>query len=574
MSDSRQATKAGGLAQDHAATDTVTGTPEIVSRRNFLAAAGAGLAAIGCETLDSANAKIAAAEAGAAERRAAAPKPPYDTLREYVAALEAYDLLLRFDRVDQDQYEASAIIYALMDKYGWYDAPAVLIENVKQDGKWIKGPIVINHMGHWDTECIMFGIEPVKGDSRASYQKALDYTRNMLVDGQIPQIPPVEVSKDKALCKEIIETGDDIDITKFAFIKSNPADGGRYVNTGSIFTTDPEMGMNFGTYRCQIRGPKILGVNPEPNQTGWRMLMAAKERGEKYAPVSIAVGQDPAVWTTSGSKIAPRGFGRKINAVDEFAVAGGLRGKAIEVVKSETNDIMVPAHCEMVIEGRVPLQEPMLPEGPFGEMYGYLGLKKEENFWMEITAITYRKDPWVMNQFTGATRGYVTAPISSIFNESFSKIIPGFIEMHQVVDTTGWGIARIKKTEPGQGLKIGKQIAGIIPLFKMMVVVDEDVDPYNWYEVGLAMGARATPATSTAIVKGRGMPLDPSAADRDAVSSKLVVDATRQWPEEGGPESYPPLNRTLLDEMAPESFERVDEKWGNLINTWGKRDFT
>ncbi len=299
-----------------AKTDSTTpenNAPEIVSRRSFLAAT-AGMAAIGCETLDAANAKIAAAEKTAAERRATAPKPPFDTLREYVAALEAHDLLLRFERVDNDEFEAAAIVYALMDKYGWYDAPAVLIENIKEGGKWLKGPIVINHMGHWDTECITFGLEPVKGNSRASYQRALDYTREMLVDGQIAQIPPVEVSRDKALCKEIIETGDDIDITKFAFITSNPADGGRYVNTGSIFTTDPELGVNFGTYRCQIRGPKILGVNPEPNQTGWRMLMAAKERGEKYAPISIAVGQDPAVWTVSGSKIAPRGFGKNISA--------------------------------------------------------------------------------------------------------------------------------------------------------------------------------------------------------------------------------------------------------------------
>jgi len=546
---------------------------EIVSRRSFLAAT-AGMAAIGCETMEAATAKISAAEKTAAERRATAPKAPFDTLREYVAALEAHDLLLRIDRVNNDEFEAAAIIYALIDKYGWYDAPAVLIENIKEGGKWIKGPIVINHMGHWDTECIMFGLEPVKGDSRASYQKALDYTRDMLVDGQFKQIPPVEVPREQALCKEVVETGDDIDITKFAFITSNPADGGRYVNTGSIITSDPDLGVNFGTYRCQIRGPKILGVNPEPNQTGWRMLMAAKERGEEYASISIAVGQDPAVWTVSGSKVAPRGFGKNINVVDELAVSGGLRGKAIEMVKSETNDIMVPAHCEMIIEGRVPLQGKMLPEGPFGEMYGHLGLKKDENFWMNITAITHRKDPWVMNQFTGATRGYVTAPVASIFNESFSKLIPGVIEINQVVDTTGWGIVRVKKTEPGQALKIGTRIASIIPLFKVLVIVDEDVDPYDSYQVGLAIGAHSRPATSTKVINGRGMPLDPSAADRRALSSKLIIDATRQWPEEGGPEIYPGLNRNLLEELAPNAMDRALNQWGDVINNWGKREYS
>ena len=542
----------------------------ILSRRGFLAAT-AGVATVACTPAaqESAQAQITDAEAIAAEQRANAPKAPFDTLREYVAALEAYGLLLRFDRVDQDAYEATAIVYALIDKYGWYEAPAILLENVKQDGVWIKGPVVINHMGHWDTESITFGLEPVKGNAKQSYRNALAYTSDLLVDGQFPQIPPIEVSSDQALCKQVVLTGDDIDITKFAFIKSNPADGGRYVNTGSVFTSDPEAGVNYGTYRCQIRGPKVLGVNPEPNQTGWKMLMAAKERGEKIARISIAVGQDPAVWTVSGSKIAPRGFGKGIVPVDELAVAGGLRGKAIDMVKSETNDIMVPAHCEMIIEGEVPLTEPMLPEGPFGEMYGYLGRQKEENFWMNITAITHRKDPWLMNQFTGATRGYVTAPVTSLFNSSFSKLIPGLLEINQVVDTTGLAFVRIKKTKAGQGLKIGKQIASIIPLFKMTVVVDEDVDVLSWYEVGLAIGARYTPETATLIFSGRGMPLDPSSTDRYE-SSKLVIDATRQWPEEGGPEDYPELNRTLLEKLAPDAFDVAIGNWGDVINGWGK----
>lgn len=549
-----------------------SGLPGAVSRRSFLAAS-AGAAAIGCDTLNSAQNQVAAAEAARAELIAEAPKAPFDTLREYVAAIEAHGLLLRFDRVNQDEFEGTAIIYALIDKYGWYDAPAVIFENVKEGGEWRQGPVLVNHMGHWDTECIVFGLDPVPGDSRESYRKALAYTRDLLVDGQFPQIEPVPVAREQALCKQVVDTGDDIDLTKFAFITSNPADGGRYVNTGSTFTTDPEMGVNFGTYRCQIYGPKILGINPEPNQTGWKMLMNARKRGEEYAPVSVVVGQDPMVWTVSGSKVAPRGFGKRFNVVDELAVAGGLRGKAIEIVKSETNDIMIPAHSEMVIEGRVPLQKAMRPEGPFGEMYGYLGLKKEENFWMEVTAVTYRKDPWIMNQYTGATRGYVTAPVSSLFNETFSQRIPGLIEINQVVDTTGLAYVRIKKTKPGQGLKIGKLLASIVPLFKVTVVVDEDVDVLDWYEVGLAIGARYTPATSTEIFEGRGMPLDPSSGERGK-SSKLVIDATRQWPEEGGPDSFPELNRTLLEELAPNAFDRTLSKWGDVINQWGKSRYT
>jgi 4-hydroxy-3-polyprenylbenzoate decarboxylase len=547
--------------------------PDILSRRNFLAAT-AGVAAVACSPAEQekAQANIANAEATAAEKKASAPTAPFDTLREYIAALEAHGLVLRFDRVDQDAFEGTAIVYALIDKYGWYNAPAVILENVKQDGKWVKGPVVINHQGHWDTECITFGLEPVRGNSAASYRKALTHMRGMLVKGAYPQIPPNEVSRDAALCKEVVLTGDDIDITKFAYIISNPADAGRYVNSGSVFTSDPEMGVNFGTYRCQVRGPKLLGVNPEPNQTGWKMLLAARERGEEVAKIAIACGQDPYVWITSGSKVAPRGFGKTINVIDELAVAGGLRGKAIDMVKCETNDLMVPANCEMIIEGEIPLQEPGLPEGPFGEMYGYLGRQKPENFWMNITAISHRKDPWCQNQFTGGTRGYNTAPVASLFNESFSKMMPGLIEINQPVETTGWGFVKIKKTEPGQGLKIGKRLASIVPLYKVTVVVDEDVDILSWYEVGLAVAARYTPATATEIFSGRGMPLDPSSVERYE-SSKLVIDATRQWPEEGGPEDYPKLNRTWLEELAPDCFDIAMENWGDVINSWGKTRF-
>jgi len=83
------------------------------------------------------------------------------------------------------------------------------------------------------------------------------------------------------------------------------------------------------------------------------------------------------------------------------------------------------------------------------------------------------------------------------------------------------------------------------------------------------MGARYTPATATAIFEGRGMPLDPSSGDRGK-SSKLVIDATRQLPEEGGPDTYPELNRTLLEQLAPEAFEVAMDNWGSMINNWGK----
>ncbi len=542
-------------------TDSKFSSPT-VSRRTVLAT-GAGIAAASAAALAGSREAgvVQLAAADGAKSSARAPTAPFDTFRDYIAAIEAQGLVLRVPRLDQDAYELTALMYRLIDEYGWYEAPCILVEEVKIDGKWIKGPVITNHQGHWYTEAIVFGVEPILNDGVGTYRKALAHLEGLLVKGEFPTIPPVEVRRDKALCKQVVLRGADIDLTKFAFIKSNPADSRRYINTGSVFTSDPEMGTNFGTYRCELRGPRLLGVNPEPNQTGFKMLNAARDRGEKIAKVSIVIGQDPVIWIISGSRVANR---RIKKPIDELAIAGGLRGKAEEVVRSETNHHMVPANAEMIIEGEIPLDK-TLPEGPFGEMYQYLGAQKPENFFMNVTAVTHRKDPWILNMFTGVTRGYAAGPTTVLFNNSLKRLVPSLIEVHSPVGSTGLTYVRIKKTKPGEGIEAGKKLAAIIPIYKIVIVVDEDIDVLDEKQVRMALGSRWQPYPASYILEAaRGMPLDPSTVERYK-SSKIVIDATKQWPEEGGPENYPELNRALLEKLAPESFDRVNAKFADII---------
>ena len=531
-------------------------------RRNFLTAGAVGIAAASAlPTLGfSAEEEFQAATEDGVKMDPAIGGP-FNSLRDYMNAIKDQGLVFHVKRLDQDNYEMTALMYKLIDEYGWYDAPAIMADEVKINGEWVKGPIISNQQGPWETEAIVFGVANTPGEPEVTYRRAIKYLEGKIENGNYPTIAPVTVSAKDSPCKEIVLTGDECDLTKYAFIQSNPADSRRYINTGSIYTTDPEMGMNFGTYRCELRGPRLLGVNPEPNQTGWKMLMAAKERGEKTAKISIALGQDPITWIVSSSRVVNRITNR--GPIDEHATVGGLRGKALELVKSETNDIMVPANSEMIIEGEVSLTE-TLPEGPFGEMYGYLGLQKSENFFMTVTAITHRKNPWIINQFTGATRGYCTGATAALYNTTLKGLIPGLVELHSPIESTGLTFVRIKKTKPGEGKKAGERLAKIIPIFKVVVVVDEDVDVMNTGEVGLAIGSRLQAETAVSIFTGRGMPLDPSSIERGK-SGKLVIDATRQWPEEGGPASYPSMNRTLLEEQAPQSFELVSEQYNKYI---------
>ncbi len=225
----------------------------------------------------------------------------------------------------------------------------------------------------------------------------------------------------------------------------------------------------------------------------------------------------------------------------------------------------MPAHVEMVIEGEVPLDQPMEPEGPFGEMYGYLGLQKQENFWMNVTAVTHRQKPWLLNSFTGATRGFVTAPLEAFATARLRRAIPGLVDLHSPVEAVGWTFISVDKRKPGQGLEVGKKVAEFVPIAKVVVVVDQEIDVLNRQEVLHTVSSRWQPHPASHIFQSmRGMPLDPSSPNRP-MSSKIVIDATRQWPEEGGPQVYPERNRTLLLNGVPDVFKRVDEKFGALI---------
>jgi 4-hydroxy-3-polyprenylbenzoate decarboxylase len=202
---------------------------------------------------------------------------PYDSLRDYVAALEARGRVLRVKEVDQDNYEGTALMFRLIDEYGADKAPAVLFEKIKIDGEWREGPMLANLFAGWDTAAMVYGVEKITDDQREMYRAVIDKMSSYVDEGgNWKQIEPAITDRSKAPCKEVVITGDDVDITKFPWFKNNPADVGRYVNTGAVFTEDPQLGRNVGTYRCQVKGKKKIGLNPEPGQHGWQFIMRAR----------------------------------------------------------------------------------------------------------------------------------------------------------------------------------------------------------------------------------------------------------------------------------------------------------
>ena len=481
---------------------------------------------------------------------------PYDSLRDYMEAIETHGNVIRIEAIDQDAYELTGFMYKLIDKHGWLGAPTVIVESVKISGEWVQGPIVINQYGMAAHEAMAIGVpldDIEAGQHVQNYKKAL---KKMMDIGELSSIETKTIDQAAAPSKEVILKENEINILDFAFIQTNPGDNGRFINTGNLVTIDPETGRNVGTYRMQIKGPRKIGISPEKGQDGWKFLMNMKEKGEDVAQAAVVLGTDPIVFAMSSSKTARSGQ-------DELEIAGGFKGKPVEVVKCENSDILVPANVEMIIEGEIPLND-LEKEGPFGEMYGYMGLPHEEQFYMNIKTITHRVNPMIVNQFTGVTRGYITTPGEAASLRGFSKFMPELRGFHIPIDHVGFLFLSIEKTKPHQAIEVAEKF-NFLPLGKIVIVVDEDVDIHNTKEVFQTVGARWQPYPGAKLIEdGPGFFLDPSAKTRGK-SSRILIDATRQLPEENGPSPYPKLNKEHLVEHAPEIFALVEEKWGHLI---------
>jgi len=452
---------------------------------------------------------------------------PYDTLRDYITALEARGKVLRIKEVDQDKYEGTAFVYRMLDELGFDTSPAILFEKVKIDGKWIKGPMLANIYCGWDTAAMVYGLENITNDQGKMYRAVMEKMSSYVDEGgQWKKIEPVVVDRSKAPCKEVILKGEEVDILKFPWFKNNPGDVGCYINTGAVFMEDPELGRNVGTYRCQVKGKKKIGVNPETGQHGWIFMMRAKRRGEKVKQVAIALGLDPITYAMSSTKLA--GLGE-----DEIAFAGGFRGEG---------------------------------EGPYGEMYGYMG-KKHKNFYMNVKAITHRKNPIFVNSFTGVTKTTHMIPWQASSFFKLKKLIPNLVDMYDPHEAIGIKVLSINKRFPGQGIAAG-QIAAGLPTGKIFIVVDKDIDVTDITQVLHAVSTRWQPHPATLIIpQGNCFSIDPSMPQR-LLTSKIIIDATRQLPAEGGPKSWQPVSRVLLQEKAPESFELVNKKWLEYWKNW------
>jgi len=463
--------------------------------------------------------------------------------------------------MDQDQFEATGFAYRMIDELGFHAAPAFRIERVKTGGRWLDGPVLGNLYPGWLAEALCYGVPDPGPEDRGLYRTTRDHLAGILgADGRWPRVPPREVARGSSPVKEVILRDSDADLSRFPWLQTNPGDAGAYITAGTVFMEDPELGRNVATYRCQVKGARKLGINCEIGQHGWNFIQRARNRGEATLPVAVVIGVDPITFSIGTSKLAALGE-------DELEVAGGLRGRPVDLVACETSHVRVPALAEIVIEGEIPTDAGE-EEGPYGEVYGYMGLKKPWNFFVNVRAITHRRNPWLVNAFAGVTKLTMSMPQAVANFVQYKKLIPNLVDLYRPVETNGVVLASIDKRLPGEGMVAGQHIAAGDMFSKAIIVVDADIDLHDKAQIFHAVGTRWQPYPASLLIRQtKGFPLDPSAPTR-WLTSKMVIDATRQLPTEGGPQKWPAVSRVLLDEQSPGTRQLVDSRWAEYWKNW------
>ena len=330
-------------------------------------------------------------------------------------------------------------------------------------------------------------------------------------------------------------------------------DAATYMTAPYWISKDPDSSVpNLGMYRAMVKSPTRTGVmfmsQTQGSAIHWRKC---KERGIPLE-AAIVVGGPPSLGYVAVSKL-PIGL-------NEFNVAGGIAGEALEMVKCKTVDLEVPAHAEIVIEGELTTQE-LEPEAPFGEALGFVG-STEIMPYFTVKCITHRRKPiWVatVSQYPPSE----SSKIRQFANEgTVYKHLKYDLKMDYVVAVTCFDalgssrmlIIKVKKTEPAKVWQTLEATARRFALAKIIMAVDEDVNVRDLESVNLALCMRTQPHRDFRIVKvpaSSGMDFsvsDPAKAthtDETALEASLVlIDATMKWP-------FPPLSlpqKEFMDE--------------------------
>jgi len=357
-----------------------------------------------------------------------------------------------------------------------------------------------------------------------------------------------------APCQEVVE--ENPRLSDLPVLKCWPEDGGRFVTLPLVISRHPESGRrNVGMYRMQVYDDRTTGMHWHPHKVGAEHYRRHQALGQRM-PLAVALGCDPAVIYAATAPL-PEDF-------DEMLFAGFLRQRAVEMVKCRTNDLQVPADAEFVLEGYVEPGE-LRTEGPFGDHTGYYSLPDQFPVF-HLTAVTRRAQPVYPATIVGPPPKedcFLAKATERIFLPLLRIQLPEIIDINLPLEGIFHNLAlvRMRKRYPGHAFKVMHALWGLGQMMftKIIVVVEEEVDVQNLSEVIWRLGNNIDPERDICFVRGPVDILD-HASSLPGFGSKMGIDATRKWPEEGFTRPWPGII-----EMSPTVKARVDALMASLV---------
>jgi len=541
---------------------------------------------------------------------------PFDDLRQWIAALERAGELKRITTEADPILEVAEItdrVSKSRDSKGNPGGPALLFQSLKGHPG---SRLLINQFGSDKRMKMSVGVESYE-EIAARFRMFMDVKSPQGFLDKLKMLPLLtEAGKffprtiPTGPCKEVIKR-DKFSLFDFPVLQCWPKDGGRFITLPCVTTRDPTSGKrNLGMYRMQVYDERTTGmhwqrqknaaehqrermraamsdyvataasaVRPGRSQaapgteaaraavdimarsSGGSILAEGNRPGGKME-VAVAIGTDPVVTFASIVPAPPE--------IEEYLVAGFLRGAPVDLVKCETVDLEVPASSEIVLEGYINLDE-LRSEGPFGDHTGFYSLEDLYPVF-HVTCITHRKDPIYAATIVGKPPqedAYMGKAVERIFLPMMKLTIPELVDINMPVEGVFHNlmIVSIRKSYPGQARKVMNAIwsLGQAMFTKCTVVVDEDVDVQDLGDVTLKVLNHIDPERDIQFTLGPVDSLDHASRLPD-FGSKMGIDATRKWPSEGFMRRWP-------DEIVMDSGTKtlVDGKWEALKKDLGLR---
>ena len=477
----------------------------------------------------------------------------YQSFRQFIRHLEKRGQLKRIhapvsadleiteitDRVSKGAPERNVAL--LFENVTGYDVP-VLINTFGSEQRmaWALGVDTLDELGTQLGKLLSPEMPASFGDKLRKGAELLSVARiGPKLTGQAP-------------CQEFIETTAP-SLDWIPILKCWPMDAGRYITLPLVISRDPVSGRrNVGMYRLQVFDNQTLGMHWQIHKGGAEHERVAREQQIERIPIAIAIGADPATTYTASAPLPPD--------LDEFLLAGWLRGKPLELVRCVSIDLEVPAQSEIVLEGYVNPSE-RRTEGPFGDHTGYYSLAEPYPVF-HLTAITHRRDPIYPTTIVGrppmedfwlgkATERLFLPLIRLFLSEVVDVNMPAEGVFHNLL------IVSIKKRYPGHVRKVIHDLWGIglLSLSKHINVVDHDVNVHDLSEVAWRVANNIDVSRDLILTEGPVDALD-HASLRPNSGGKVGIDATRKGPEDGHTRPWPP-DIVMSDSMR----EQVTNRW-------------